>query len=149
MRVLLQRVREASVEVDGETVGKIGRGFLLFTGIGHGDTEAEIEWMARKVAGLRIFEDADGKMNLPLSAVDGACLVVSQFTLYGDCRKGFRPGFTGAAGPEAGREGVARFVRALEAHGVRVETGQFQAHMDVKLWNDGPVTLWLTREAAG
>ena len=147
MRVLLQRVREASVTVDGETVGEIGRGFLLFTGIGHGDTQVEINWMARKIAGLRVFEDEAGKMNLPLSAVGGACLVVSQFTLYGECRKGFRPGFTGAAGPEAGRAGVADFVAALRAEGVRVETGQFQAHMDVRLWNDGPVTLWLSREA--
>lgn len=146
MRVLLQRVLEARVDVDGETVGRIGRGFLLFVGMGKGDGEAEWSWMARKIAGLRIFEDEAGKMNLPLSSVDGACLVVSQFTLYGDCRKGFRPGFTEAAPPEAARMGVARFAQALRDLNVPVETGTFQAHMRVSLVNDGPVTLMLSRE---
>lgn len=145
MRVILQRVREARVEVDGRIVGQIGAGFLLLTGIGHGDGAAEFEWMANKISGLRVFEDAEGKMNLPLDAVQGRCLVVSQFTLYGDCSKGFRPGFTGAASPDAGRAGVDAFVKALRQKGLTVETGQFQAHMLVHLVNDGPVTLILER----
>jgi len=145
MKVVLQRVREARVEVDGRVVGSIGPGFLLLTGIAPEDGPAEYEWMANKIAGLRIFEDENGKMNRPLDAVDGACLVVSQFTLFGDCRKGFRPGFTGAAPAEQGRLGVASFVAALRSKGVRVETGVFQADMQVHLVNDGPVTLILER----
>ena len=145
MRVLLQRVLEARVTVDGVTVGEIGPGFLLLVGVGKTDTPADIDWLANKIAGLRVFEDAEGKMNLPLAAVDGACLAVSQFTLYGDCRKGFRPGFTEAAPPEQGREGMDRFVAALRDKGLRVETGVFQAHMRVCLVNDGPVTLLLER----
>lgn len=133
------------MEVDGRIVGQIGAGFLLLTGIGHGDGAAEFEWMANKISGLRVFEDAEGKMNLPLDAVQGRCLVVSQFTLYGDCSKGFRPGFTGAASPDAGRAGVDAFVKALRQKGLTVETGQFQAHMLVHLVNDGPVTLILER----
>jgi D-aminoacyl-tRNA deacylase len=146
MRVVLQRVSGARVEVAGETVGSIGRGFLLLTGMGPGDGPEVIGWMARKVAGLRVFEDGEGKMNLSLAAVDGACLVVSQFTLFGDCRKGFRPGFTGAAPAEEARAGVEAFVAALRGEGARVETGVFQAEMRVHLVNEGPVTLWLERE---
>lgn len=149
MRVVLQRVLEARVEVAGRTVGKIARGFLLLTGMAPGDGPKEIEWMARKVAGLRIFEDGDGKMNLPLEAVAGACLVVSQFTVFGDCRKGFRPGFTGAAPAAEAAAGVEAFVTALRALGVDVATGIFQAEMQVYLVNDGPVTLILEREAGG
>jgi len=147
MRVVLQRVKEARVEVEGRVVGAIGAGFLLLTGIAGEDGPEEIEWMAHKIAGLRVFEDADGKMNLPLEAVRGACLVVSQFTLFGDCRKGFRPGFTGAAPAEQGKRGVDAFVAALRARGVSVETGVFQADMRVSLVNDGPVTLILERTA--
>lgn len=146
MRVLLQRVTEARVTVEGKVAGEIGRGFLLLVGVGKDDTSGDIHWLARKIAGLRVFEDAGGKMNLPLEAVDGACLAVSQFTLYGDCRKGFRPGFTGAAPAEIGRKRFEAFVNALRGAGVRVETGVFQAPMRVSLVNDGPVTLMLERE---
>lgn len=149
MRVVLQRVLRASVEVEGATVGSIGRGFLLLTGMAPGDRQDEIDWMARKIAGLRVFEDGEGKMNLPLAAVNGACLVVSQFTLFGDCRKGFRPGFTGAAPAAEAAAGVAGFVRALDALSVPVQTGRFQADMRVHLVNDGPVTLVLERTAGG
>jgi D-tyrosyl-tRNA(Tyr) deacylase len=147
MRVVLQRVLEARVEVEGRIVGEIGPGFVLLTGMAPGDGAAEIGWMARKIAGLRVFEDAEGKMNLPLSAVGGRCLVVSQFTLFGDCRKGFRPGFTGAAPAADAAAGVEAFVEALRALDVPVATGVFQAHMRVALVNDGPVTLILDREA--
>lgn len=146
MRVVLQRVSEAKVDVGGQTIGKIGRGFLLLVAVGKHDTPGDIRWLAKKVAGLRVFEDAEGKMNLPLDAVNGACLAVSQFTLYGDCRKGFRPGFTDAAPAEAGQQGFEAFVAALRETGVHVETGRFQAHMHVSLVNDGPVTLILERE---
>lgn len=149
MRVVLQRVLEARVEVEGNPVGKIGRGFAILTGMAPGDGPKEIEWMARKIAGLRVFEDEEGKMNLPLEAVQGSCLVVSQFTLFGDCRKGFRPGFTGAAPAEEAMAGVDAFVEALKRLGVPVETGVFQADMQVHLVNDGPVTLILEREAGG
>lgn len=149
MRVVLQRVLEARVRVAGRTVGEIGRGFLLLTGMAPGDGPEEIEWMARKIAGLRVFEDGDGKMNLPLGAVAGSCLVVSQFTLFGDCRKGFRPGFTGAAPAAEAAAGVEAFVAALRALGVDVATGIFQAEMQVHLVNDGPVTLILERVAGG
>ncbi len=147
MRVVLQRVLEARVEVDGSSVGAIQQGFVLLTGMASGDGPAEIEWMARKIAGLRVFEDEEGKMNLPLSAVEGQCLVVSQFTLFGDCRKGFRPGFTGAAPAQEARAGVEAFVVALRALDVKVATGVFQADMRVHLVNDGPVTLILERKA--
>jgi D-tyrosyl-tRNA(Tyr) deacylase len=147
MRVVLQRVLEARVEVEGRTVGEIGPGFLLLTGMAPGDGPKEIDWMARKIAGLRVFEDGEGKMNLPLAAVDGSCLVVSQFTLFGDCRKGFRPGFTGAAPALEAEAGVEAFVAALRALEVKVATGAFQAEMRVHLINNGPVTLILEREA--
>jgi len=138
-------VTGARVDVAGETVGEIGPGLLILVGVGHGDTSAEIDWMARKIAGLRVFEDGEGKMNLSVRDVGGACLAVSQFTLYGDCNKGFRPGFTDAAPPEAGRAGFDAFVAALRARDVPVETGVFQADMRVHLTNDGPVTLVLER----
>ncbi len=147
MRVVLQRVLEARVDVAGRTVGAIGPGFLLLTGMAPGDGAGEIDWMARKIAGLRVFEDGEGKMNLPLSAVGGGCLVVSQFTLFGDCRKGFRPGFTGAAPAAEAAAGVEAFVAALRGLDVPVETGVFQADMQVHLVNDGPVTLILERKA--
>jgi D-tyrosyl-tRNA(Tyr) deacylase len=146
MRVVLQRVLEARVEVDGVLAGAIGRGFLLLVGIGKGDGAAEIDWLARKISGLRVFEDADGRMNLGLAEVSGACLAVSQFTLYADCRKGNRPGFTDAAPPDEARGRFADFVAALRALGVRTETGVFQADMKVHLVNDGPVTLVLERK---
>jgi len=146
MRVVLQRVREARVEVEGRVRGSIGPGFLLLVGIGKRDTADDLDWLARKIAGLRVFEDPEGRMNLSLAEVSGACLAVSQFTLYADCRKGNRPGFTDAAPPEIARPVFDEFVAALRALDVPVETGVFQADMRVHLVNDGPVTLVLERE---
>ncbi|PKO23166.1 MAG: D-tyrosyl-tRNA(Tyr) deacylase [Chloroflexi bacterium HGW-Chloroflexi-1] len=143
MRAVVQRVSRAAVTVDGETVGAIGRGFLVLLGVTHIDGRAEADWLARKIAGLRIFEDAAGKMNLGLADVGGAVLVVSQFTLYGDARKGRRPSFTAAARPEQAEPLVDYFAGQLRGQGLPVATGQFQAKMDVALINDGPVTLWL------
>ncbi|MBB6691332.1 D-tyrosyl-tRNA(Tyr) deacylase [Cohnella xylanilytica] len=143
MRVVLQRVSSASVRVDGAVAGEIGAGFLLLVGIGHEDSEADLAWMADKVAGLRVFEDAEGKMNLSLEDTGGAILSVSQFTLYGDCRKGRRPNFMAAARPEKASELYDRFNELLRGKGIRVETGLFGAMMEVSLVNDGPVTLIL------
>jgi D-tyrosyl-tRNA(Tyr) deacylase len=143
MRAVIQRVSEASVTVDGAVVGRIGRGFLVLLGITHGDTNEDVLWIAQKIAGLRVFEDADGKMNLGLADVGGGVLLVSQFTLYGDCRKGRRPSFVEAARPEAAVPLYEAVVAELRGQGLVVETGTFQAHMDVRLLNDGPVTLLL------
>ena len=149
MRVVVQRVREAAVAVAGNEVARIGRGFLVLAGFGKGDDDGVLAWMARKVATLRIFEDDTGRMTLPLAAVDGSALVVSQFTLYGDCRKGARPSFDGSATPETARELYARFCDLLEAElPGGVATGVFQERMAVSLINDGPVTLVIEREAA-
>ena len=145
MRILLQRVSRAEVRVDGRVTGSIGRGFLLLVGFTHADGDAEVAWMAEKVVGLRLFGDAEGKMNLALADVDGALLVVSQFTLYGDAAKGRRPSFIDAARPDVAVPLYERFVTALRARGVRTETGEFGAMMDVELVNDGPVTLWLEK----
>lgn len=143
MRAVVQRVSQAIVTVDGLVVGEIGAGVLVLLGITHGDGEAQAAYLARKIAGLRVFEDAAGKMNLTLADVGGAVLVVSQFTLYGDVRKGRRPSFTDAAAPEIAEPLYARFCRLLAAEGATVAQGVFQAHMAVQLVNDGPVTLWL------
>jgi D-tyrosyl-tRNA(Tyr) deacylase len=147
VRAVIQRVRAARVEVEGETVGEIGRGFLILLGVAKGDTAREAEWMAQKLAGLRLFEDAEGKMNLGLEEVDGAVLIVSQFTLLGDCRKGRRPSFTEAAPPEKADRLYQLVVDRMKVNGVRVATGVFQAHMQVHLTNDGPVTLLLDTSA--
>ena len=141
MRVVAQRVARASVTVDGARVAKIGLGFLLLVGIGASDAEEEMDRLAEKIAGLRVFADADGKMNLALDDVGGAALVVSQFTLYGDLRKGRRPSWAAAADPEVAAARVEAFAQALENRGVRVARGVFGAHMEVELLNDGPVTL--------
>ena len=146
MRALIQRVSRASVHVDGEKVAGIGLGFLVLLGVADGDGEAEAAWLARKIAGLRLFEDDAGKMNLGLADVGGAVLAVSQFTLYGDARKGRRPSFTRAAPPAQAQELYEKFCALLAAQGVAVEKGVFQAHMEVSLVNDGPVTLWLEQE---
>ncbi len=146
MRVLLQRVREASVTVEGEVVGAIGQGFVALVGVGHADGEEQAAWLAQKVAGLRVFEDEEGKFNRSLLDVGGAALVVSQFTLYADSRKGRRPSFTDAAPPEVAEPLVARFADLLRAEGVPVEMGVFGAMMLVKIHNDGPVTIWLERD---
>jgi D-tyrosyl-tRNA(Tyr) deacylase len=145
MRVLLQRVSRAEVRVGERVTGAIGPGVLLLVGLTHTDTEVQLAWMAEKVAGLRLFADAEGKMNLALDDVGGAVLVVSQFTLYGDAQKGRRPSFVDAARPEQAVPLYERFVALLRERGVKVETGEFGAMMDVELVNDGPVTLWLER----
>jgi D-tyrosyl-tRNA(Tyr) deacylase len=147
MRVVLQRVSRASVSMDGRTTGAIGRGFCLLVGLTHGDTGATVDWMAEKVAGLRLFPDAEGKMNLGLDEVGGGVLVVSQFTLYGDAAKGRRPSFIDAARPETAIPLYQRFVGALRARGLEVATGEFGADMQVEIHNDGPVTLILERNA--
>lgn len=135
----------AEVRVAGKTTGKIDRGYLVFVGITHGDTHEQVAWMAEKIAGLRLFGDTDGKMNLALADVGGAVLVVSQFTLYGDAAKGRRPSFIGAARPEVAIPLYEKFIDALKSLGLPVATGEFGAMMDVELVNDGPVTLWLER----
>jgi D-aminoacyl-tRNA deacylase len=146
VRAAIQRVSRAEVRVGGVTVGAIGRGFLVLIGVTHADGRAEAEWLARKVAGLRVFEDDAGKMNLGLTDVGGAVLVVSQFTLYGDARKGRRPSFTDAARPEQAEPLADYFSNRLREEGLHVETGVFGAMMEVELVNDGPVTLWLDTE---
>jgi len=146
MRIVLQRVSRAAVTVDGRVTGSIGPGLLLLVGFTGADTEAELAWMAEKVIGLRIFADEAGKMNRSVDEAGGALLVVSQFTLYGDTRKGRRPSFVDAARPEIAIPLYERFVALLRATGLRVETGEFGAMMDVELVNDGPVTLILERE---
>ena len=148
MKAVVQRVTSASVAVDGETVGAIGAGLMILLGVTHSDGEEQALWLARKTVGLRIFEDDEGKMNRSLLDVDGSALVVSQFTLYGDCRKGRRPSFTDAALPEKAAPLCERFIDLLNQAGVaRVESGVFGAHMQVEIHNDGPVTLILGREA--
>jgi D-aminoacyl-tRNA deacylase len=146
MKAVIQRVSQASVTVQGEVVGAIGPGFVVLLGITHADTTAEADWLADKIAGLRLFEDADGKMNASLADVGGALLVVSQFTLYGDARKGRRPSFTEAARPEQAEPLFDYMVRRLRDRGFTVATGVFGAHMAVDIHNDGPVTLLLERE---
>jgi len=141
MRLVIQRVARASVSVEGREVSSIGRGLLILCGVGREDKTGDAEWLARKTSQLRIFEDADGKMNLALNAIQGEALVVSQFTLYGDCRKGNRPGFTDAADPETGDRLYRAYVSCLEKTGVPVKTGIFRAMMQVELVNDGPVTF--------
>jgi len=141
VRVVVQRVSRARVRVGGETVGEIGSGLLLLVGVGRGDDERDATWMAEKVSGLRIFENEPGKMNLSVVEVGGGILSVSQFTLYGDCRKGRRPSFVDAAPPDAARELYETFNDLLRAKGLKVETGVFGAMMEVELVNDGPVTL--------
>lgn len=143
MRVVVQRSKEASVSVDGEIVGAIDRGLVLLVGLTHEDTMEDVRWMADKVAGLRIFEDDAGKMNHSVTDVGGAILSVSQFTLYGDCRKGRRPNFMAAARPEQAEALYNAFNEVLRGAGLQVETGRFGAMMAVALCNDGPVTLIL------
>lgn len=143
MRAVVQRVSNASVKVDGEIVGAIDGGFLILLGVAEDDTQDDVIYLAQKIAGLRVFEDADGKMNLALADVGGQALVVSQFTLFGDCRKGRRPSFIAAARPEKANAMYQSFVAELQGQGIAVETGRFQQHMDVALVNDGPVTLLL------
>ncbi|MDZ4782598.1 MAG: D-aminoacyl-tRNA deacylase [Planctomycetia bacterium] len=148
MRSVVQRITRASVTVEGAIVGQIGPGLLVLLGVAPDDAEADAEYLAEKIAGLRIFEDADGKMNASLSDTGGAMLVVSQFTLYGDCRKGRRPSFTDAAPPELAERLYEYFVQQVRAQGIAVDTGRFRAMMQVELVNDGPVTLLLESRKA-
>jgi D-tyrosyl-tRNA(Tyr) deacylase len=145
MRVLVQRVSRAEVRVAANVIGRIDQGFVLLVGFTHSDGDDQLEWMVDKVVGLRVFSDDDGKMNRSIGDVGGAMLVVSQFTLYGDAVKGRRPSFIDAARPEQAIPLYERFVAALRERGVRAETGEFGANMEVELVNDGPVTLWLER----
>ena len=146
MRAVVQRVSNASVIVDGDIVGEIGPGLLVLLAAGEGDTAAEARWLAHKTANLRIFNDAEGKMNLSVQATGGSVLVVSQFTLYGDIRRGFRPSFVKAAPPDIVETLVNIFVDSLRAADIPVATGVFRAHMHVSLVNDGPVTIILEKE---
>jgi D-aminoacyl-tRNA deacylase len=143
MRIVVQRVKSARVDVAGETVGSIGSGLLVFLGVTHADGEKDVEYLANKVIQLRIFGDEAGRMNRSLLEVQGSLLVVSQFTLYGDCRKGRRPSFDDAAPPEQARALYEFFIQRLKSSNIAVETGVFQAEMEVHLVNDGPVTLIL------
>jgi D-tyrosyl-tRNA(Tyr) deacylase len=138
-------VSRAEVRIGQRKAGSIGRGFLLLVGFTHGDTTEKADWMAEKAAGLRLFSDSEGKMNLPLSDIGGAVLVVSQFTLYGNAEKGKRPSFIDAARPEEAIPLYERFLAGLRSRGLKVESGEFGAMMEVELVNDGPVTLWLER----
>ena len=146
MRAVLTRVRSASVTIDGEVTGKIGQGFLILLGVGPEDTEAHCKYLAEKALGLRVFEDENEKMNLSLTDVGGEVLVVSQFTLYGNCRKGRRPSFAGAAGPELGNRLYEQFLTECEKLGFPPQHGRFGADMQVESVNDGPVTLILDTE---
>jgi len=146
MRAVIQRVSQASVSVDGAVVGRIGTGLLVLLGVAKGDDEAAAEYLAEKTAGLRVFEDDAGKMNRSVAEAGGSVLVVSQFTLYGDVRKGKRPSFDRAAPPEVANRLYDHFVQRVRAAGIQCETGRFQAMMDVELVNDGPVTILLDSE---
>ncbi len=145
MRALVQRVSQASVMVDDKVISQIGKGLVVLLGVGHGDGEEQVGFLAEKIANLRIFEDEQGKTNLSILDVKGEAIVVSQFTLYADTRKGRRPSFTDAALPDIAEPLVERFVELLRGHGVPAQTGKFGAHMLVEIHNDGPVTVWLEK----
>jgi len=147
MRALLQRVNQAQVSVNNQVVASIGRGLLIFLGVAPADSQEQAQWLAEKISGLRIFEDAEGKMNLSVREISGQALVVSQFTLYADVQKGRRPSFTAAALPAHAAPLVSDFARLLAAQGIETQQGIFGADMQVMLENDGPVTLWLEKEA--
>ncbi len=143
MRAVLQRVKQARVHVEGRVIGEIKQGLLVFIGVGKEDQEADADYLAAKIPQLRVFEDAEGKFNRSLLDIKGEILVVSQFTLFGDCRRGRRPSFSDAAEPDQARELYQRFITKLKENAITVAQGEFQAHMEVELINDGPVTLLL------
>lgn len=143
MRAVVERVSSASVSVNGEVIGKIGKGFLVLLGVGDGDTEVDLKYISDKIMGLRVFSDENDKMNLSIFDIGGSVLAISQFTLYGDCRKGRRPNFTSAMEPETAEKMYCDFVDILRNNGINTETGKFGADMQVELINDGPVTLIL------
>lgn len=145
MRALVQRVSYGKVSVEGQTISEIANGLVILVGVGHGDSESQAAWLAEKIANLRIFEDADGKMNLSAREVDGAALVISQFTLYADSQKGRRPSFTEAALPDVAAPLVEKFAEMIRQQGVPAGVGVFGAHMLVEIHNNGPVTIWLER----
>lgn len=145
MRIVIQRVRQGRVSVNGEIIAEIGQGIVILVGVGPADGEEQARYLAEKIANLRIFEDEHGKINRSLLEVNGSAIVVSQFTLYADTRKGRRPSFTDAAPPELASPLVERFAEMLREQGVETKTGQFGAHMLVEIANDGPVTIWLER----
>lgn len=143
MRAVVQRVSSAEVRVDDKMVGRVGKGLLVYLGVGKEDTVSDIEYMAEKVSGLRIFEDENGKMNLSVQDIEGEILAISQFTLYGDVRKGKRPSFSDSAAPDKSEELYNQFIRRIQGIGIRIEKGIFGAHMMVDYVNDGPVTILL------
>jgi D-aminoacyl-tRNA deacylase len=145
MRALLQRVTKASVTVDGQSISAIRKGLLILLGVGHGDGEEQAKFLAEKIANLRVFEDEQGRTNLSILDVKGEAIVVSQFTLYADTRKGRRPSFIDAALPDVAEPLVNLFVELLRGHGIPTRTGKFGAHMQVEIHNDGPVTIWLEK----
>jgi len=146
MRAVVQRVKKGSVEIEEKEIGKIEKGLVILLGVGQNDTEKDAEYLAEKIVNLRIFEDKEGKMNLSVKDINGQILVISQFTLYGDCKKGRRPSFVSAALPDKAVKLYDYFVKSIKNYGLKIETGEFQAMMLVKIYNDGPVTILLDSE---
>ena len=149
MKTVIQRVKSASVTVDGETIGAIDHGLLVLLGVEHGDTDLEVQWLTEKISQLRIFDDHNGKMNLSVLDVKGSILIVSQFTLLADCRRGRRPAFTNAADPKLANQLYQNFIESIRKLGITTQSGRFAADMQVSLINDGPVTLLVDREPSG